>query len=225
MHEHELQYTQDGYDGLGNPVTAVNAKFFPVNTPQSLAGITECDAEMNDLNRWQPLCIPRRSATDGNVGTTDCTPQNWLAPTAGKWYSFAVPQGGPFEGHKLIDLVRAADPSIQGGPPKIEIGTAWEDQFMEVIEASATLDDARKLVAELWADGPDSTAPPGTWYFIALNAIRARGLDSVEASKLLMMVGNAVLDGGIGAWRIKLTFDSIRPLQMIQCGSLGQANK
>lgn len=203
----------------------VDPLFFPVNDAQTRAGVTDCDAEMNDLDRWQPLCIPRRSAVDGNVGITDCVPQGWLGPTAGKWTTFAIPEGGAFDGKSLIDSIIGTSPLVQGGPPRFGVGTGWEDQAREVIKASADLDDALKLVAELWADGPDSTAPPGTWYLIAINAIQSRALDTVEASKLLMMMGNAVFDAGVAAWRIKLTFDSIRPLQMIQCGSAGRAGE
>lgn len=33
----------------------------------------------------------------------------------------------------------------------------------QVLSMSATLDDVNKTIAELWADGPDSTTPPGHW--------------------------------------------------------------
>ncbi|GMH41226.1 hypothetical protein BSKO_09136 [Bryopsis sp. KO-2023] len=94
--------------------------------------------------------------------------------------------------------------------------------MMEVVEASSKLDDVFKLTAEHWADGPDSTAPPGTWFLIAKDAAEAEGLDTVETVKLLMLVGNALNDAGVASWRLKSTFDSVRPLQMIQCGFFGQ---
>ena len=34
----------------------------------------------------------------------------------------------------------------------------------------------------------------------------------------MFLVGNALNDAGVGAWGAKIKFDSIRPLQMIQCG-------
>jgi hypothetical protein len=35
--------------------------------------------------------------------------------------------------------------------------------LLQVLSLSATLDDVNKTIAEAWADGPDSTFPPGRW--------------------------------------------------------------
>ena len=43
-------------------------------------------------------------------------------------------------------------------------------QAQQVIEFSAALTDVTKLVAEHWADGPDSTFPPGHWFRIGMEA-------------------------------------------------------
>lgn len=217
-----LQFSADGYDGLGNALDGSNPGFPHANQPQSRAGITNCPAEMRDLNRWQPLCSPRNSG--GNIGTTDCNVQRWLATTAGAWTTLAIPRGSPTDGKNLINTVSQAEP-VQGGPPQFGEGDEWEKQMMEVVRGSASLDDPKKLVAEYWADGPDSTAPPGTWFLIALSAAESRSLGSEETVKLLMLVGNALNDAGVGAWRVKRTYDSIRPLQMVQCGSSGSSNQ
>lgn len=217
-----MQFSADGYDGLGNALDGSNPVFTGVNRPQSRAGVTNCASEMSDLSRWQALCVPRNPGE--SVGTSDCNVQRWLAPTAGEWTTLAIPRGSPTDGKALIDAVSRAE-QVQGGPPIFGQGDAWEKQWMEVVKGSATLDDPRKLVAEYWADGPDSTFPPGTWFLFAVNAAESRGLGSQETVKLLTLVGNALNDAGVGCWRVKRTFDSIRPLQMVQCGSSGSANR
>lgn len=192
--------------------------FTPVNTPQTHAGITNCPTEMQDLSRWQPLCVPRAPTIKGNMGSTDCDIQEWLAPTAGAWNTFAIKRGLPFQGKDLINGVAKEEP-MQGEPPAYGEGDQWEKQWVEVMQASASLDDPQKMISEFWADGPDTTAPPGTWFLFAINAAQTRDLGIQDTVKLLMLVGNALNDAGVGAWRVKVAFDSIRPIQMIQCGS------
>lgn len=220
------KFNADGFDGLARPLPDTEVEEFePVNEPQSAAGVTNCEKEMNDLDRWQPLCTPRERKALADVGSTNCRVQTWLAPWAGGMTSFALLDGSPQDGQKIIDRVAKVDETLLGGPPSINVGLEWQEQMMEVVEASAKLDDVFKLVAEHWADGPDSTAPPGTWYLIAVDAAAAEKLDTVETAKLLMLVGASLNDAGVASWRLKSTFDSIRPLQMIQCGFIGQATR
>lgn len=219
-----MQYTADGYDGLGNSLSGSNPGFTPANLPQVRAGITDCPAQVKDLDRWQPLCVPRDFSSEGNVGTENCEVQKWLAPTAGAWNTFALPKGSPTDGRDLIEAVATVE-SIQGGPPRHFEGDEWEKQMKEVVDASANLDDPQKMIAEWWAAGPDTTSPPGVWYLIAVNAAESRGLGSADTAQLMMMVGSALNDAGVGCWRVKRTYDFSRPLSMVQCGSLGRAKK
>lgn len=75
------------------------------------------------------------------------------------------------------------------------------------------------MIAEYWADGPDSTMPAGHLWRIAADAARGEGLSPADTARLLFIVGNAVYDAGIASWRTKTSFDYVRPLQMIQCGA------
>lgn len=43
-------------------------------------------------------------------------------------------------------------------------------------------------------------------------------MDIFDTAQVLFVVGNAINDAGVAAWEAKIKFDSIRPLQMIQCG-------
>lgn len=47
-------------------------------------------------------------------------------------------------------------------------------------------------------------------------------IDIVDTVKVLFLVGAALNDAGVGAWSSKVSFDSVRPLQMIQCGFAGK---
>eukprot|EP00803_Ostreobium_quekettii_P009334 evm.model.scf_282EXC.8 EVM.evm.TU.scf_282EXC.8 scf_282EXC:79227-87020(+) len=197
-------FTQDGFDVLGQPLEGTTSDYKPVNKPQATPGITDCTAEMKDRDYWQPLCVPVA------YGSDNCNVQEYLSPGAGNMTTFGIENG------KSV-IPRTGPPTIRDGQKK-----EWKKQAREVIEYSAGLNDVNKLKAEYWADGPDSTFPPGHWYRIAIEAAVNQGLDTVETVKVLTIVGLALNDAGVGSWSAKVYYDSVRPLQMIQCGFKGK---
>ncbi|MDE0363041.1 MAG: vanadium-dependent haloperoxidase [Rhodospirillaceae bacterium] len=88
--------------------------------------------------------------------------------------------------------------------------------------------DYTRVLAEFWADGPDSETPPGHW-FVILNEVsdhpqldrRFAGagaeLDSLEwYVKAYFALGGAMHDSAIAAWGVKGWYDYIRPLSAIR---------
>jgi hypothetical protein len=87
--------------------------------------------------------------------------------------------------------------------------------------------DFLRVLAEFWADGPESETPPGHWNVIAnqtsdaLPALRIGGtgpvLDRLEWDvKLYLTLNGAVHDAAIAAWGLKRKYDSVRPISMIR---------
>ncbi|MEZ4700002.1 MAG: T9SS type A sorting domain-containing protein, partial [Rhodothermales bacterium] len=85
-----------------------------------------------------------------------------------------------------------------------------------------------RVLAEFWADGPDSETPPGHWFTI-LNYVndhpalvkRFRGegepLDDLEWDvKAYFALGGAMHDAAVTAWGIKGWYDYIRPISAIR---------
>lgn len=97
--------------------------------------------------------------------------------------------------------------------------------------------DYTRVLAEFWADGPDSETPPGHWFAVANEAVndhaalvrRYRGegavLDSLQWDvKLYFVLGGAVHDAAVTAWGIKGWYDYVRPISAIRyMASLGQS--
>ena len=97
--------------------------------------------------------------------------------------------------------------------------------------------DYARVLAEFWADGPDSETPPGHWFTI-LNYVndhpefekRYRGegeiLDDLEWDvKAYFMMAGAMHDCAITAWGIKGWYDFIRPISAIRAmADLGQSS-
>lgn len=88
--------------------------------------------------------------------------------------------------------------------------------------------DYTRVLAEFWADGPNSETPPGHW-FVILNYVndqpllekRFRGQGDVLGDlewdvKAYFALGGAVHDAAIAAWGIKGWYDYIRPISAIR---------
>ncbi len=96
--------------------------------------------------------------------------------------------------------------------------------------------DYARVLAEFWADGPDSETPPGHWYTI-LNYVsdhpltekrfmgKGEVLDDLEWDvKSYLTLGGAMHDVAISAWGIKGYYDYIRPISAIRyMASKGQS--
>lgn len=96
--------------------------------------------------------------------------------------------------------------------------------------------DYARVLAEFWADGPDSETPPGHWFTI-LNYVndhplfekrfagKGEILDDLEWDvKAYLALGGAMHDAAIAAWGIKGYYDYIRPVSAIRyMGRKGQS--
>ncbi len=90
------------------------------------------------------------------------------------------------------------------------------------------LGDYARVLAEFWADGPDSETPPGHWYtilnYVSDHAVfekRFRGegdvINDLEWDvKSYFALGGAVHDAAVSAWGIKGWYDYIRPISAIR---------
>ena len=76
---------------------------------------------------------------------------------------------------------------------------------------SSNLSDTQKMMAEYWADGPNSEFPPGHMALFAAAFSRMKGDTADQDVKLFFALGNALLDASIFAWTTKFQYDSERP--------------
>lgn len=96
--------------------------------------------------------------------------------------------------------------------------------------------DYTRILAEFWADGPDSETPPGHWYSIVHYIMdhpqferRWMGvgpeLDQHEYDvKMYLTLGGGMQDAAIAAWSVKGYYDYVRPVSVIRyLAELGQA--
>lgn len=96
--------------------------------------------------------------------------------------------------------------------------------------------DWGRVLAEFWADGPNSETPPGHWNTVAnyvsdnVQEKRIGGVGPIVNDlewdvKLYLALNGAVHDAGIAAWGVKNVYDYVRPITMIRyMGVLGQSS-
>ena len=100
-------------------------------------------------------------------------------------------------------------------------GLPYEEQIVP-------LGDYARILAEFWADGPDSETPPGHWFSI-LNEVMSHPdftrdwmgegdeLDPLQYEvKAYLTLGGAVHDAAIAAWSVKGYYDYARPVSAIR---------
>ena len=96
--------------------------------------------------------------------------------------------------------------------------------------------DFTRVLAEFWADGPNSETPPGHWNTIAntvadstnlVKRIAAAGpvLDDLEWDvKVFFTLNAAVHDAACAAWSLKRYYDGGRPIEYVRfMGEIGQS--
>lgn len=148
---------------------------------------------LNDPNRWQPL-----SVSDGHGGFVI---QKFIAPHWTNVIPFAL---------KRPDQFSPKDPNFY---PKE--AAQYMKQAQQVLDYSANLTDRQKVIAEYWADGPNSELPPGHWALFA-EFVSARDHHSLdEDAKMFFAMTNAVLDASVSSWHFKRFYDYIRPVSAI----------
>ena len=120
----------------------------------------------------------------------------------------------------FYDTLAGGDPST-GYAVNPVTGAPYEPQIVP-------RGDYARVLAEFWADGPDSETPPGHW-FVILNEVNdhpllekrfggaGRTLGPLEWDvKAYFTMGGAMHDAAIAAWSIKGWYDYLRPVSAIR---------
>ncbi|MFY0591005.1 DUF6851 domain-containing protein [Roseivirga sp.] len=133
------------------------------------------------------------------------------------------------EYRSFYDLTNGGDPGV-GYDVNPSTGMPYEPQLVKRA-------DYARILAEFWADGPDSETPPGHWFDI-MNYVsdhpqlekKLQGEGDVLSDlewdiKSYFLLGGAMHDAAIAAWSVKGYYDYIRPISAIRyMASKGQSS-
>jgi len=155
-----------------------------------------------DVNRWQPL---QYYDATGKFVTQKFVGAQWYKVTP-----FALTSADQFR-----SKIAESGPAVDGSPEFLE-------QCLELVDISANLTDRQKMIAEYWADGPNSELPPGHWDLFA-QFVSARDHHNLAKDvKMFFALTNAIFDVSISVWDAKRAFDSVRPVTAIPFMLQGQ---
>jgi hypothetical protein len=207
--------------GIGNVAAAAVLEFRHGDGSNQLGGYTDYTGfkspndpmdirlpfdprSVHDPNAWQQL---RYVDKYGNLVTPNFVGAQWqnVVPFA----LFSASQ------------LRSVD-----GPAKFG-STEYVAQAQALLALSAGLTDEHKMIAEYWADGPNSELPPGHWdvfaQFVARRDHHGAGEHGVDADvKLFFALTNAIFDASICCWDGKRAFASVRPITALRYLFQGQ---
>ena len=188
-----LEYRhQDGSNQLGERRNSAYPFYGAYADYTDYAPVNDYD-RLDDPNRWQPL---RTLDWRGGLVT-----QQYVAPHWGSVVPFALSNG---------TQLRPGE-----GPPMYP-SPAYRERADQLLEFSARLTDAHKMIVEYWADGPGSELPPGHWCLFAQYVSHRDGHDLDADVTLFFILANAIFDAGIAAWDCKRAVDYVRPITAIR---------
>ena len=134
-----------------------------------------------------------------------------------------------FPGHRSFFQDNGLDPG-QGYRVNPATGEPYEPKMVP-------LGDYTRVLAEFWADGPDSETPPGHWFVIlnevndhpeSTRKVRGVGEDRLDLEWDVIsyfVLGGTMHDAAIAAWGVKGWYDYIRPISSIRAmADLGQSS-
>src|SRR6267143_940292 len=177
----EFRY-RDGANQLGDEPggkpgvpDAAFTGYQPANDPMDLRRGSLFDpAAVHDANRWQPLRYFDKTGTDVSQ------------PFVGAHWQ----QVTPFALTNVAQL-RTTGPARYGSP-------AYESQARALLAISAGLTDEQKMIAEYWADGPQSELPPGHSTDRRRGLVALSGLNVPDAALPGVQLGSQHLQRGRG---------------------------
>lgn len=120
----------------------------------------------------------------------------------------------------FYDYFNGGDAGL-GHPVNPSTGLPYEEQWVP-------LGDYTRILAEFWADGPDSETPPGHWFSIWNEVMshpeftydwmgQGEEIDHLQYEvQSYLTLGGAVHDAAIAAWSVKGYYDYVRPISAIR---------
>jgi hypothetical protein len=173
---------------------------------------------------WQPLCVLTPAGVAAKL--TPFRDPSQPCPDADGYYTVQkplTPQWGMIKGFALNpDTQMPPHLSSLPGPPMAADGSYDPTEIDLALSDTSNLDAVKKAKAEYWADGPHSEFPPGHTMVFAQAISKMRGHTLDQDAKEFFMLGNALMDASISAWKLKYDYDCVRVITAIRKRYEGQ---
>lgn len=234
-------------DQGGNVIIGGSASFIGAEWGNTLPfALTAADMTRYERNNHQ-YSVYLDPGTPPSINDENPINYQWTFALVAKWSSHLDPTDGvmidispgslgdsadlplTFDDHRFFYDDRAGGASEQGHRINPKTGQAYAPQIVP-------RGDYTRVLAEFWADGPNSETPPGHWFALfntiskdtrLIKRFRGQGknLGSLEWDvKGYFTLGGAMHDAAIAAWGVKGWYDYVRPIAAIRAmADLGQS--
>lgn len=238
---------QESIDQSGNPVSTTPAFLGPEwgrVVPFALQADDRVVYQRNGFDYW----VYHDPGLPPTIDGTLTEAYKWAFSLVSIWSAHLDPGDGV-----MMDISPASIGNIQSYPTQFED----YDQFYNTLaggDASVGYSvnpitgqaytpqvvprgDYARVLAEFWADGPESETPPGHW-FVILNEVNDHPLSSRRFAgagpelghlewevKSYFTLGGGMHDAAVTAWGVKGWYDYIRPISSLRAmADLGQSS-
>jgi hypothetical protein len=181
---------QDGLLSASGVAYSDYTNYAPQNVPAVFTQPTPLSG-IAAPDRWQQLTY-----FDGGVAKTPA----FIGPHWRNVTPFALTSASQF---------RPAPPAALGS-------AAFTAQAQQVVDYLVNLTEKQKVIAEYWADGPNSELPPGHWNLFAQYVSTRDKYDNDKDVRLFFALTNAIFDASIATWECKRFYDYARPITAIR---------
>jgi hypothetical protein len=189
------------------------------------------DYRVNDGSVTAATQQPTGSANWGQTLVVDGVTVNDIAayPAPQQWTRLTVQ--GKKQGYLTYNwdnvlstcLTESNEADIQASVAPVT-GDARDAEIDSVKDIAATLTDVQKTVAEFWAGGPGTVAPPQMCIWLWKEYMCSA--DSISPATImfsLLDLGIHMFEGGRVTWRLKMVWMQDRPIQEIRRRYTGQS--
>ncbi|HCX20290.1 MAG: hypothetical protein CMB80_32060 [Flammeovirgaceae bacterium] len=240
-------------DQSGNPIPGATPAFIGAEWGNVFSfALKDTDSKVFDMNGGETLLF-NDTGKPANLGedSAETAQYKWSFQLVSIWSAQLDPYDGvnwdisPGSIGNIVDYPDSFNDYIEfydlenggelpgiadGHPINPRTNTSYEEQIVP-------RGDYARVLAEFWADGPDSETPPGHWFTI-LNSVNDHPdlvrkfegsgdeMDQLEWDiKSYFTLGGAMHDVAVSVWSIKGYYDYVRPITAIRyMAALGQSN-
>lgn len=181
---------QDGRLSASGVAYSDYTNYVPANAPAAYNQPTPLSG-IAAPDHWQAL-----SFVDGGVTKTP----GFIGPHWRNVVPFALTSASQF---------RPSPPAALGTP-------AFTAQAQQIVDILINLTEKQKVIAEYWADGPNSELPPGHWGLFAQYVSNRDKNDNDKDVCMFFALTNAIFDASIATWETKRFYDYARPITAIR---------
>ena len=170
----------------------------------------------------QKFVIRARTDRAGSAGGTQADwtklEQDCLARGEEPWYSLESPKRPPML--PLFGKVRAflfdsiTAISLRPGPPPLVNSEQMKKETEEIYQFVSNPTRERIRIVHFWADGVNTSSPPGHWNEIAAGDFIKENYSEVRWARNLALMNMALMDAGIVCWDTKNYYFNPRPCQL-----------